>query len=150
MKRKNGFTLLEVLLVIAIIAILAGIVIVAINPTKQLSEARNSQRKADVNTILNAVYQYAIDNGSLPSGITSSAQEICVANTATTTCTGSSLTPLNELVWDEAYLTSIPVDPNGTCDTNGVCYEITKTSNGKRVTVSAPDAELGETISVTR
>ena len=50
--------------------ILAGIVILAINPTKQLGDTRNAERRSDVLTLLNAVYQYSIDrNGSLPSTI---------------------------------------------------------------------------------
>ena len=151
---SKGFTLLEILLVVAAIGILAGIVIVAINPTKQLGETRNAQRRSDVNTILNAIYQYALDNsGVLPSGITTSAQEVCIGDTATTTCTGASpaLTPLNELIWAEKYLVSIPRDPQcpTVCSSSGVGYTVTKTANG-RVTVSAPDAEQGATISVTR
>ncbi len=68
-KNKNGFTLLEILLAVAALVILASIVILAINPTKQLADTRNSQRWVDVNTILNGVYQYAIDNdGALPGG----------------------------------------------------------------------------------
>ena len=148
-KKLQGFTLLEILLVVAAIAILAGIVIIAINPGKQLADTRNAQRRVDVNTILNAVYQYYIDNGALPSAITTSQTEICSDSTATSTCTGASLIPLNELVWNQRYLTSLPVDPNGDCATNGICYTISKTVNN-RVTVSAPDAEEGQTISVTR
>jgi prepilin-type N-terminal cleavage/methylation domain-containing protein len=149
MKKTQGFTLLEILLVVAAIAILAGIVIVAINPGKQLADTRNAQRRVDVNTILNAVYQYYIDHGNLPAGITNSQKEICIGGTATSTCTGANLIPLNELVWGETYLTDLPTDPNGSCDVNGICYEIYKSGN-KRVTVVAPDAEEGETISATK
>ncbi len=77
MKRK-GFTLIEILLVVAGIAILAGIVILAINPGKQLGQARDSQRAADVRTILDAVYQYSIDHsGALPVELPTDATEIC-------------------------------------------------------------------------
>ncbi len=145
----KGFTLLEILLVVAAIGILAAIVIVAINPNKQLGDTRNTERQADVTTILNAVYQYAIDNnGVLPSGITTTTTEICIANTATTTCTTGSLAPLNELVWGEKYLTSIPIEPQKT-NVNGVGYMIRKTANG-RVTVDAQFEEQGKTITVTR
>jgi prepilin-type N-terminal cleavage/methylation domain-containing protein len=76
-KRNNGFTLLEVLLVVAALAILAGTVILAINPAQQLAQTRDAQRHSDATTLLNAVYQYAIDNnGSLPAGITSDLQVI--------------------------------------------------------------------------
>ena len=144
-KNKKGFTLIEILLVVATIAILAGIVILAINPSKQLGEARNAQRRADINTILNAVYQYSLDhNGSLPSSITTTATEICKTGG---TCTG--LISLSDLTTSETYLTAIPSDPSGGCNTNGVCYRIMKTGNG-RVTVSAPGAEQGATISATR
>lgn len=145
---QKGFTLIEVLLVVAVIAILAGIVILAINPSRQLGQSKDAQRKADVNTILNAVYQYALDNnGSLPSTITTSSTQICNTGIADATCDGASLIKLTVLTASEKYIVSIPKDPTG-ATTNGSGYNILKTANG-RVTVSAPSAEQS-TVSVTR
>lgn len=144
-KEQQGFTLIEVLLVVAIIAILAGIVILAINPNKQLADSRNSQRQADVNTILNAAYQYSIDNqGNIPTSITTTATDICA--TGATSCTG--LADLTVLTANGAYLVAIPKDPR-TGDATNTGYQISQNANG-RITVSAPDAEQGKTISVTR
>ena len=146
--RQSGFTLIEILLVVAIIAILAGIVIIAINPNKQLGDSRNAQRSSDVTTILNSVYQYAIDNGDIPSAITTTATEICATGAAS--CTG--LIDLTVLTTSGEYLTSMPEDPqcSTVCATDGVGYEISETGASGRVTVSAPYAEQGATISVTR
>ena len=141
----SGFTLLEILLVVAAIGILAGIVILAINPNKQLGDTKNAQRKADINTILNATYQYAIDNnGNFPTTITSAAKEICE-----TTSDCQDLVDLGVLIDNEKYLTSIPIDPKGAVVTGGTGYNIEKTTNG-RIKISAPQAEQGLTISVTR
>ena len=148
MKYQGGFTLLEVLLVVAVIAILAGIVIVAINPGKNLGDSRNSQRQADVTTILNGVYQYALDNnGARPASLTTTSTEICA--TGASSCTG--LVDLATVTANEKYLVAIPKDPqcNTTCAANGTGYKINKTANG-RLTVTAPAAEQGKTISVSR
>jgi prepilin-type N-terminal cleavage/methylation domain-containing protein len=142
--QKKGFTLLEILLVVAAIAILAGIVILAINPNKQLGDTRNAQRRADVNTILNAVYQYAIDNnGTLPASITVTPTGVCKTGG---TCTG--LIDLGVLTTNEKYLVTIPYDPS-TSTANSTNYNISKSANG-RVTVAAPGAEQSATITVTR
>lgn len=147
-QNAKGFTLLEVLLVVAIIAILAGIVIIAINPGKNLGDTRNSQRQADVTTILNGVYQYSLDNnGTLPTGITTTATEICA--TSASSCTG--LVDLSVVTANGKYLVAMPKDPqcSTTCATNGTGYKISKDANG-RITVVAPSAEQSKTISVTR
>ncbi len=142
---KPGFTLLEILLVVAAIAILAGIVILAINPQKQLADTRNSERSVDVNTILNGVYQYAIDNdGVLPSSITTTETEICE-----TGATCASLVDLSDLTTDGTYLTAIPTDPQGGTETDGTGYTIMEEANG-RITVSAPKAENSAIITATR
>ncbi len=157
MKKYNkGFTLIEILLVVAAIAILAGIVILAINPIKQLGETRNAERRADVNTILNAVYQYAIDNnGNLPTLVTgacptslpaTATMQVCKLAPGSGDC--STGTDLSVITTSEKYLTAMPTDPTGV-STDGTGYYITKTANG-RVTVCAPSAEQSATISVTR
>ena len=66
--KSKGFTLIELLLVIAIIAILAAIVIIAINPTRQLLKAYDAGRNIRANQVSKAITQYVIDNGELPGG----------------------------------------------------------------------------------
>lgn len=73
---KKGFTLLEILLVIAAIGVLAAIVIVAINPNRQLSQVRDTERQSDVNALSKAMEQYLIDQGEYPAGITNEYQRI--------------------------------------------------------------------------
>ncbi len=148
MKNKNtshGFTLLEVLLVVAAIGILAAIVIVAINPAKQLADVRNAQRRIDVNTIMNALYQYAIDNnGIIPTTIpTTTTTAICRTGG---TCT--SLVDLSILTTGQKYIASMPYDP-ASATINSTNYSITASSTG-RVTINAPGAENGVTITITR
>lgn len=153
---KRGFTLLEILLVVAAIAILAGIVIVALNPNKQLGDTRNAQRRSDVNTILNAIYQYSIDNnGSLPSDIDSTLTSAQVLGTATSgldsTCTATTtLAAGADLASDlvPTYIVGIPFDPS-TGSAANTDYYVNRDANG-RITVGACDAEQSASITVTR
>lgn len=143
--QKKAFTLIELLLVIGIIAILAAVVIIAINPTKQLGDARNAQRRSDVKTILDAAYQYALDNnGNIPPTISTTEKFICKSG-VDVDCDADGIS-LNVLTG--SYVVGIPNDPRYATET-GSYYTIQKLSNG-RLTVSAPGAENSATISVTR
>jgi prepilin-type N-terminal cleavage/methylation domain-containing protein len=151
---QKGFTLVELLIVIGILAVLLAIVLIAVNPQQQFKQANNTARKADVNAILNAVSAYAADNdGQLPAGIDSTAKTITSTAGATNLNLCSTLVP--------TYIADLPLDPTtGTESPDGsVCSEASatystgytiKSSTGNRVTVSAPSAENGETINVTR
>jgi type IV pilus assembly protein PilA len=154
---KKGFTLLEMLLVVAIIAILAGIVIVAINPSKQLGAANDAKRWSDVNTIISAVYQYAIDNsGTLPGPSTIAATTNNVCNSTGTTTAGicttgaacGAFTDLSSTTNAGTYISSIPVDPSATATSTG--YYIVKDGTTSRITVCAPSAAGTSAISVTK
>lgn len=150
---RSGFTLIEILLVVGIIAILAAVVIVAINPARQFAQARNSQRTSNVFSILNAVGQNMADNqgifecdaGAIPSTAT-------VIKSVGGYDLAQCITP--------TYLSVLPFDPGASSahytsitdyDTG---YTILRDQTTNRITVSAPEAlqtsELNKEISATR
>lgn len=65
MKSRDGFTLVEVLIVIAIIGMLSSIVMANIDNAR--SKARDTKRKQDMSAIQTALEIYYVDNNSYPS-----------------------------------------------------------------------------------
>lgn len=116
MRTRPAFTLLELLIVLGILGILAAIVLVAINPTKQLNDARVADRNASAREIENAVSQYIIDGNTvsgLPIGATL-ATDICQTAITGTSCTDAPVSGYDLSALTPDYLVSIPVDPSET------------------------------------
>lgn len=55
---KKGFTLVELLIVVAILAILSTATVIILNPLQILQEARDGQRLNDINTVNSAISLY--------------------------------------------------------------------------------------------
>ncbi|OGH32677.1 MAG: hypothetical protein A2953_01415 [Candidatus Levybacteria bacterium RIFCSPLOWO2_01_FULL_36_54] len=66
-QKTQGFTLVELLIVIAVLGVLATIVLLAVNPAGQLARARDAGRKTALKSIANALEAYVAVNGSYPS-----------------------------------------------------------------------------------
>lgn len=155
--KTRGFTLIEVLIVIGIIAILAAIVLVAVNPAKNFRNAANTQRSANVNAIINAIGQYAVDNKGVMDGLKLPANGVGPIAISATGMNGGNngtfATFCNVLV--PAFIGALPSDPNktpqsitgGTGGAAGTCsdtsadtgYQIAVDSNG-HITISAPSS----------
>lgn len=139
MKHK-AFTLLEILLVIAAIGILVAIVIVAINPQRQLAQVRNSERVSDSNTIQKGITQYLIDEGTFPASINTLADgqivEICAPTVDEATCISDGLTDISAIT--PRYLAQIPTDPNASGNSSG--YALQKTND--TITIFSLNTEL--------
>lgn len=86
MRRENGFTFVELLVVVTIIAVLSGIAMVSFTQTNE--GARDSKRKADLEQIRSALEICRAEQGSYPASITT-----------TVTCGG------------QVYLNPVPEDP---------------------------------------
>ena len=149
LKIKKGFTLIEILLVVAILSILLVVVFAALNPAQRLIDTRNARRWNDVNQVLTAVHECIVDNSLATCGLTDNGntyQMGTCTGTGATPCTGAQANCLDLGTSLANYIKSIPLDPSGgSAASTGYSVGV---SNGI-VTVSACSAE-GTTISVSR
>ena len=101
MKRQSAFTLIEILVVVAILAILAAIVVPRV--MDRPDEARKVAAKADVAAIVQALKLYRLDNGFYPA--TDQGLAALVQKPASSPVPGN---------WKQGgYLERLPKDPWG-------------------------------------
>lgn len=142
LQTKKGFTLIELIIVVAILGLLAAALFVAIDPAARIGAARDARRYTDVSSILNAVLQYTIDANGLPSAVNGLTADTYYAVGDIGTGMGCSeidgraltATVLAPQLIDK-YLATIPSDPTYSgATTTG--YYIKKSTSG-RITVGA-------------
>lgn len=151
MKSKKGFTLVELIIVIAIVAILAAVAFVAVDPARRLHESRNAARWTNVTSISDTLNTYYTDNdGKFPDDALNPIADqtvdeyymigTCTTEAILTDCpvlVGKSLKPNCaelDLLVTENYLNKIPVEdiagPNGAYTALKTGYFIKKPASG--------------------
>jgi len=83
---RAGFTLLELLIVIAVLAILMTMAVITLNPAETLRKARDTQRITDLSTLKTAIGLYVAETASPSMG---SAATIYVSAPTATPFTGT-------------------------------------------------------------
>jgi len=138
-----GFTLIELIIVIAIISVLVAGVFIAVNPAKRIGQAKDAERWADLNAIIQAIDNYTADNAALPiefsSAVLNTKIVLCSAS-AELTCDGQATdcAVIDDSDFLGPYLLSLPVDPDKD-DTTDTGYYMTVTS-GNILTFGACDS----------
>lgn len=98
-----GFTLIELIIVTAILVAIASLVLITVNPLAQVQKANDGKRKSDLAQIQRALESFYQDNGRYPDN-NSDYQIFYVKNGNTITITpGSSWSP---------YMNAFPSDPS--------------------------------------
>ncbi len=152
--QRKGVTILELMISIAVLAILMAISIRALNPAGQFAASRNSQRSLHVLAILNSIRSNIADTrtgiftcaaGDIPTSTKKMASGAGDYNIA------SCIIP--------NYMNIFPIDPSASSsyftsvnDYNSG-YSVVRNTSGTvsvSITVSAPYAELGKVIQVSR
>ncbi|MCX6721502.1 MAG: prepilin-type N-terminal cleavage/methylation domain-containing protein [Candidatus Staskawiczbacteria bacterium] len=152
MKTQKGFTIIELIVVIAIIAVLAAIVM--INVSGYIAKARNVKRISDVGNYVKALNMYYADKGHFPNndnsigcclgkGMSSDVLSACgnLPDHSNVKCdTLGFSTPANENDLTEYYAS--PVDtPFSVLSVKFAGYNYTAIDKGGGTCHSAPDCQ---------
>ena len=134
MNTKKGFTLLELLIVIGILAILSTTVVLVINPAELLAKARDSQRISDLNTVKTAIAYYITEAGNPSIGVSATtyshvANVLCTASLKGTSTSqainGTGWIPVNfGALAGGSPISNLPVDPNASTASTGNYYYV--------------------------
>ena len=152
--KMRGFTLVEMLIVIGLIALLATAVLVAINPSRQFKFAHDTEKKAHLATILNAIGQNMAEHQGR--FVCNNQQLSLPSATATiTSATGAGTFDLAPCIVPH-YLSKMPIDPVSSSaqfasiSDYHTAYSIIQDTNGHITLIAQSEINPLEPIIVTR
>jgi prepilin-type N-terminal cleavage/methylation domain-containing protein len=115
---KKGFTLIELMVVIAVIGILASIALVSLTGVQR--SARDAQRKSDISTYRTALERHYANFNYYPGS--AAAGDCSLAATTPTACSAAGIFTLGGALVANKYLPAVLNDPSAAaanCNYNG-------------------------------
>lgn len=140
MNNDSGFTLVEIVVVIAILGILAGVVVVILNPTRYFAASRDSRRQGEIRQLRDAINRLEAKGTSFED-LENLYGEVTSCSEGSTNI-GTSAFNLEEALVP-LIMHEMPIDPSSECDNADTCYDICILENGN-IKITAPMAESTE------
>ncbi len=121
-KKLSAFTLIEVVIMVAILGILSAIALVANNPAQRIDESKDTVRRTEVQAIAKSMRIYYIDNNfTYPPTNTSGTIDVITsaqfqtfvtdAQAGTANCNGTTAASISNALGD--YYSGVLQDPDG-------------------------------------
>jgi prepilin-type N-terminal cleavage/methylation domain-containing protein len=144
--KDKGFTLIEMLIVIAVIGVLAIAVLSAINPVEQMRKARDTRRRSNAAELLNALERYYATHEEYPSDYSAAAGDPndCTTAIASRIASSALVTLVNDNEVKSEFTDRIDDEANflysagdfGASELINVCYVIESRANITKYTGS--------------
>ena len=131
MKNRRGFTLVEIIISVALVVILMGIYFLAANPEGQLASGRNTKRQLDLQLIGNTIRENYTDSGN--ESFTCAAGSIPTSTKNMGSASGS-YNIASCIVLPQYGLYSMPYDPNAS---SAYYTSLSNYNSGYSISISA-------------
>ena len=171
-RRRKGFTLIELMIVMITIAIIAAVIFLAVNPAKRIGDAQNAIRDQNALELKNGLERLIADSLTVPDviGDLNINEEYMLVTDGGSTAGTCSCTTLNKDISRidlsgllNSYVPSLPVDSSASGDDTGYyikkiassgfqtgsCYEYTGTTESVSVPVELVAGSEGPSASGT-
>lgn len=150
---KNGFTIVNLIISLAVFIVLSTIVLVAVDPASRIQDAMDTRRQQDITMIAKALKDYSLDHqGQLPfTGNISNRKRVLCSDATRLTCGADADACLEITNTDflNSYLSTLPIDPEKTNAADSGYYIQGNVSTGQ-LTIGACNYEQAEVTQAAR
>lgn len=138
-----GFNLIQIIVTVAVIAVIAGTILYNEDPEKRIGKARDAQRIQELDAITKAIASYALEYHALPGDLSLASlgigeKRVLCSAAAQLTCDGQvkDCVVIDDVNFLGKHLPVLPVDPEKS-DVTDTGYYITRADNNFGLVVGA-------------